>query len=61
MTGNQIGDDGANVTCELLKTNTSLNVLNTWSLEEIENNKAKTRHGNANGQIAGLEKKERSY
>ena len=60
MTGNQIGDEGANATCELLKTNTSLNVLNTWSLEEIEKNKEKTRHGNANGQIVGLEKKERS-
>ena len=46
MTGNQIGDEGANAISELLKTNTSLNDLNVASVEEIENKrlKEKTRH-----------------
>ena len=46
MTGNQIGDEGANAISELLKTNTSLNDLNVGSLEEIEkeSGKKKTRH-----------------
>ena len=63
MTGNQIGDEGANAISELLKTNTSLNYLNVGSLEEIDNEGEKKRpdtHGNGNGQIVGLEKKERN-
>ena len=40
MTGDQIGDGGANAISELLKTNTSLNDLNVASLEEIENKKS---------------------
>ena len=36
MTGNQIGDEGANVISELLKTNTSLNNFDVRSLGEIE-------------------------
>ena len=41
MTGNQIGDEGANAISELLKTNTSLNDLNVGSLEENEKEKRK--------------------
>ena len=64
MTGNQIGDEGAKAISELLKTNTSLNDLNVGSLEEIENKwkiKIPDTHGNGNGQIVGLEKKERNH
>ena len=39
MTGNQIGDEGANAISELLKTNTSLNDLTVGCLEEIETEK----------------------
>ena len=46
MTGNTIGDEGANAINEMLKTNTSLNDLNVGSLEENDNEgeKKKTRH-----------------
>ena len=46
MTGNQIGDEGANAISELLKTNTSMNNMNVGCLEEIEKGKwkEKTRH-----------------
>ena len=63
MTGNQIGDEGAKAISELLKTSTSLNDLHVGSLEEIEKENGKERqetHGNGNGQIVGLEKKERN-
>ena len=63
MTGNRIGDEGAKAISELLKTNTSLNDLNVGSLEENEKENGKKRpdtHGNGNGQIVGLEKKERN-
>ena len=43
MTGNQIGDGGANAISELLKTNTSLNDLNVGSLEENEKENGKER------------------
>ena len=62
MTGNQIGDEGAKAISELLKTNTSLNDLHVGSLEEIENEKRKDQtHENGNGQVEGLEKKERNH
>ena len=63
MTDNQIGDEGAKAISELLKTNTSLNDMNVGSLEEIETEGGKKRqetHENGNGQIVGLEKKERN-